>query len=152
MMSLSGFFAEFFLRENPVDVMSLKFESDLFGLVHLYFRLDYLPFKFDNSENPPPDDQVEDPIVEEVSEPEILPPPPTFDSFSHSNAYAKGFSFDIVPPSKWLYKLYEIHAWCTVAMLAPNATLSAVITKCTENFLADFVNGILPLVSTDSYS
>lgn len=63
-----------------------EFESDLFGLVHLYFRSDYLPFKFDNSENPPPEDQVEDPIVEEASEPEILPPPPTFDFFPHSNA------------------------------------------------------------------
>jgi hypothetical protein len=82
-----------------------------------------------------PEENVEDPIIEEGPEFETPPEIPTFDSFSHSNIHTQGFSFDTIPPSKWLDKLYEIHAWCTAAMLSPNATLSIVITKCTAKFL-----------------
>lgn len=49
-----------------------------------------------NSENPTPEENVEDPIVEEAFEPEIPPLPPTFDSFSQLNVYTQGFSFDTI--------------------------------------------------------
>lgn len=38
-----------------------------------------------NPENTPPEEDVEDPIIEETSEPEIPPHAPTFDYFMQPN-------------------------------------------------------------------
>lgn len=85
--------------------------------------------------NPEEEADVEHPPIVEEAEPEVPFQTPTFNPSTYTNISSQGFSFDGVPPSKWLDKLYEIHAWCKSSLLAPNATVTEVITKCTAKFL-----------------
>lgn len=85
--------------------------------------------------SPEEEADVEHPPIVEEAEPEVPFQTPTFNPSTYTNISSQGFSFDGVPPSKWLDKLYEIHAWCKSSLLAPNATVTEVITKCTAKFL-----------------
>lgn len=109
---------------EPLSGYSSETESDS--------SMDFLQVYMMNLEE---EADVEHPPIVEEAEPEVPFQTPTFNPSTYTNISSQGFSFDGVPPSKWLDKLYEIHAWCQSSLLAPNATVTEVITKCTAKFL-----------------
>ena len=83
--------------------------------------------------NNPPDPP--DPIIEDLDDPlhpstQPFPPepataPPPQSPFS--NPINQGFTFDGIPPSKWLDRIFEIHSWCTTELLSPGSIGRSVI-------------------------